>query len=196
MALTTYTELQAAVADWLHRTDLTSVIVDCVRLAEEKLNRRLRTKRQELVLAETAIDASFQVAIPAYVLAIKRIWRTDATLQSLDVASLEYVMMRQESQGLATAYAWESDTWRFDGTGSVAGVLYRSLPDLATNSTNWLLTNHPSLYLHATIAEAAVYTRDMEAVGMFTTMAEQKIAELNMAERRDEFSGPLIARAR
>jgi len=195
MALTTYTGLQAAVADWLHRTDLTTVIVDCVALAEEKFNRRLRTKRQELVLAETAIDASFQVAIPNYTLAVKRIWRTGSPLQSLDVASIEYVMMRQASQGLATAFAWEDAYWRFDGTGSVAGVLYRSIPPLADNSTNWLLTSHPSAYLYGTLAEVAAYTRDMEAVGMFTAQLEQKLAEINLTEGKDAFSGPLVVRA-
>ena len=33
MALTTYTELKASVADWLNRTDLTNVIPDFISLA-------------------------------------------------------------------------------------------------------------------------------------------------------------------
>ena len=60
MAISTYTELQTAVADWLHRTDMTSVIQDCVALAEERFNRRLRTRQQETALKEKkiAVDAA------------------------------------------------------------------------------------------------------------------------------------------
>jgi len=38
MALSTYTELQASVANWLNRVDLTSDIVDFIALAEAKMN--------------------------------------------------------------------------------------------------------------------------------------------------------------
>ena len=32
MALTTYTELKASVADWLNRTDLTAAIADFIKI--------------------------------------------------------------------------------------------------------------------------------------------------------------------
>ena len=44
MALSTYTELKASVADWLNRTDLTSVIPDFIALAEAQIERTLRTR--------------------------------------------------------------------------------------------------------------------------------------------------------
>ena len=37
MALTTYTELKAAIADWLNRSDLTSQIPDFITLAEAEM---------------------------------------------------------------------------------------------------------------------------------------------------------------
>lgn len=39
MSLSTYTTLQASVADWLNRADLTSQVVDFIRLAEAELDR-------------------------------------------------------------------------------------------------------------------------------------------------------------
>src|SRR5574343_1469860 len=42
MALSTYSELQSAVASWLHRTDLTSQIQEFIRLAESDLQVRAR----------------------------------------------------------------------------------------------------------------------------------------------------------
>jgi hypothetical protein len=195
MALTTYTELKAAVADWLHRTDMTSVIVDCVALAEEKFNQRLRTKFQETALASTAINASYQVAIPAGTLAVKQMWSTANPNVMLLAKSLQFVMNRQYAATTVTNYAGEGSYWRFDGTGTVAGVLYAVVPPLATNSTNWLLTNYPSLYLNATLAEANLYARDTEAMALFNGLVDLKITELNRNAHRDEFSGPLLVRA-
>ena len=42
MALTTYAELQTAVANYLARTDLTSQIPDFIYIAETRLRRQLR----------------------------------------------------------------------------------------------------------------------------------------------------------
>lgn len=194
MAISTYTELKSAVADWLHRSDLTSVIPDFITLAEERFNRKLRTRFQETSLASTGIS-NYQISIPANTVAVKQLWRVDGsdklTLQAVD---LEYVLGQQN--GSATCYAWEGSTWQFDGTGNVAGVLYRNIPDLASNSTNWLLTSHPSLYLYATLAEAAAYTREPESEAMWRARAEGLMSELNRTAQADAFSGPLTIRVR
>ncbi len=195
MAISTYSELQAAVADWLHRNDLTSVIPDFVTLAEERFNRRLRTRYQETALSATAIDASYEIAIPTNTLAVKHLWRSAGGLNyPLQAKTLEHVVNRQVGNE-ATSYAWQDDSWLFDGTGTVSGVLYRTIPPLASNSTNWLLTSHPSLYLFATLAEAANYIRDPEAEAQWRARAEGQIQELNRTAQNDSFSGPLQVRA-
>ena len=38
MSISTYAQLQAAVANWLHRTDLTAQIQDFIALAEARLS--------------------------------------------------------------------------------------------------------------------------------------------------------------
>ena len=42
----TFDELKSNIADWLNRTDLTSVIPTFITLAEARLNRQLRTTNQ------------------------------------------------------------------------------------------------------------------------------------------------------
>ena len=42
MALSTYDELKASIADFLNRDDLTSVIPDFIKLAETGMNREVR----------------------------------------------------------------------------------------------------------------------------------------------------------
>lgn len=196
MALTTYTELQAAVASWMHRTDLTTVIVDCIRLAEEKFDRRLRTRHQEFALSETAISG-YQITIPTGTVAAKQLWLVNGTEKyELSPSTLETVIPRQASGDTASMYAWGATTWEFDGTGSVGGVLYASIPALSFSATNWLLTAHPSAYLYAALAEACVYTRDAEGQANFEARAEAKISEIMRTESRDAMSGPVRVRVK
>lgn len=199
MAISTYSELQTAVASWLHRSDLTATIPDFVRLAESRFNRKLRTKEQETALASTTIDASYQVAIPANTVAVKRIWRTGTPVTPLLPATLDFVVERQDggtSDALAYHYVWEASTWRFDGTGTVAGVLYRDIPALVSNSTNWLLTGYPDVYLYASLYEAMVYLRDTDGISFFESRAMAALDTVQAEQSRDEFSGPLQVRAR
>jgi len=50
MSIATYSELQTAVADWMHRTDLTAKIPDFITLAESRINApsSLTSKRPKL----------------------------------------------------------------------------------------------------------------------------------------------------
>lgn len=57
MAISTYSELQTAVADWLNRTDLTTAVKNFIALAEARMNRDIRARRMlttEQILIPTA----------------------------------------------------------------------------------------------------------------------------------------------
>ena len=58
MAITTYSELKTAVANWLNRDDLTSNIPEFIALAEAAINDQVRHWRMEK-RAETTLDAQF-----------------------------------------------------------------------------------------------------------------------------------------
>ena len=53
MALTSYAELQQAIADWLERADLVARIPDFIALFEAAANRRLRVRQQEATVSLT-----------------------------------------------------------------------------------------------------------------------------------------------
>src|SRR5207237_812083 len=64
MSITTYTELTAAVADWVHRSDLTARIPDFIALAEDEINTEMRLRLMEV--DETLTFSSGRtVALPA-----------------------------------------------------------------------------------------------------------------------------------
>ena len=78
MALTTYTELKASVADWLNRTDLTTEIPDFISLAEAQMERTLRT-RQMLTRTTLTVDSEFETT-PADFLEVRALKLT-STIQ-------------------------------------------------------------------------------------------------------------------
>ena len=193
--ITTYSELQTAIAQWLHRTDLTSVIPDFIELTEEKLNRYLRTKDNEVALSPTAI-VNNRVTIPVAAVAIKSLWLDGYEGSPLTAQTLETVIANG-TQGLAAIYAWQGTELVFDGTGTVEGVLYQEIPALTiSNTSNWVLASAPSLYLFGALFEANLYVKSMDEAMMWKSRFDQVLAEVNSASAQGLYSGPLVARAR
>lgn len=196
MSITTYAELRAAVARWMTRTDQASNIPDFIALAEGAINRRLRLRQQEAVLAPAEIVGG-AVALPAGALAVKALWPAGRPAAALRPQTLEFVASRG-AQGIPTHYAWEAAQWRFDGAGSVQGVYFVRVPALSDAApVNWLLTAAPDLYLFGALAEAMLFVKDEQRAAMWRGRFDAVLAELEAADQRDRFSGgPLVARAR
>ncbi len=73
MALATYTNLQASVAAWLHRSDLTALIPDFVALAESRIARDLRIRRQVVTVPISTVANNQAIALPTGFLEIENI---------------------------------------------------------------------------------------------------------------------------
>jgi hypothetical protein len=193
--ITTYSELQTAIAQWLHRSDLTTVIPDFIALVEEKLNRYLRTKDNELALSPTAITNN-RITAPANTVAVKTLWLDGYEGTPLKAQTIESVIANG-TEGLATMFAWQGSELVFDGTGTVEGVLYRSIPALSvSNTSNWVLTGHPSVYLFGAVAEANLYIKNPEEAAQWGSRFQAAMDEINGNSMRDTMNGPLVARAR
>ena len=192
--ITNYTELRTAIAQWMHRTDLTAIIPDFIGIVEEKANRYLRTKDNEIYLAPTAI-VNNRITIPTDTVAVKSLWLSGYEVP-IKAQSLENVLA-SGTNGLATLYAWQSNEFVLNGTGTVEGVLYEKIPALSdTNPTNWLLTATPSIYLFGALAEANLYTKNAEEATLWKARFDGLLDELNGNSQRDTMNGPLVARAR
>ena len=85
MSITTYTNLQSSVADWLLRDDLTAVIPSFISLAEANLNRDARHWRMEDRSTAT-LDSQYS-AVPADFLEPIRLSITSGTTSELQIVS-------------------------------------------------------------------------------------------------------------
>jgi hypothetical protein len=76
-----------------------------------------------------------------------------------------------------------------DGTYTVEVDYYEVIPPLASNSTNWLLTAAPDIYLYGSLLEAAAFLLDDPRVPLWQAAYAQCIGQLNSADRNARWSG-------
>jgi hypothetical protein len=187
-----YATLSANIAEYLHRTDLTTGLISTfVKLAEAKINKVLRVRQMETALASTAINATNEIALPATWVATKVLWADGYEMTPLKPQSLEYIIARDYQSGPPVFYAVKNASWFFDGSGNVSGVYYAGVPSLETNSTNWLETASPDVYLFGALGEAALWSQDDQRMALYATRFDATINELQRNDQRDRLTGPL-----
>lgn len=193
MAISTYTELQTEMADWLHRSDLTDKLPDFIQMGEGVLNRKLRTVDMETRATITTGTSSRFLALPSGFVEMRSLWIQDPAQEILYLAPRklrEYVT--SETDTGTPSHFTIKDEIEFNCIPRSAYTLeqhYYKKYDLATDSTNWLMTNHPELYLHACLVPAAIYTRNTELLAMATGLRDEGIAEVNRVEARKRGGG-------
>ena len=183
MALANYSDLQTSIGNWLKDSTLTSVIPDFVTLAEARFNREIRVPEMEAVSSTSVSSESF--AVPTGFLEMRSIW-TDA---NPDVP-LEYYAPQQFKQLVASDETGAPRAYTIIGeaiylapvpsTGTTVKVAYyQKIPALASNSTNWLLTSHPDIYLAASLAAGEAFGWNDERIGLWNATVADGIATLN-----------------
>jgi hypothetical protein len=191
MALSTYTELKAALATALHRSDLTTPIVDFITLAEDRLNKRLRLRAME-VRATSSVSTEY-VALPAGFLAMRNVQINSTPRVSIEYASPEWMDVNYpstSSSGKPKFYTLVGGEIQLapvpDGTYTLEMDYFKKL-DIAADATNWVLTNAPRLYYYGALLEAATFLDDEKNAGIWAKLLEEAIKEVEHADSRDRF---------
>jgi hypothetical protein len=189
MAITTYAELQTAVANWLHRTDLTSRITEFISLFEARANRVgiLRTMEQETDLVGT-VDVDY-IALPSGFVSPIAAWVVISDIPTpLDMRLPEE--FTDITSSIPRFYAIDNANIRFDcPLASNYTVTLRYLKTFAlsnSTTTNYLLERAPDAYLYGALAEAAPYMMDDERVPLWESKAQRAITELKRQDARNK----------
>jgi hypothetical protein len=77
-------------------------------------------------------------------------------------------------------------------------IYYGKIPALTdSNTTNWLLTKAPDVYLYGALTHAAPFLMDDQRISVFGNIYLKRVEELNQESQKSLHSGsPLIARTR
>lgn len=191
MALSTYTELKAAVADYLHRSNLTAQVVDFITLAESEINTDMRLRKQESDETLTLSSGATTVALPTR---YSEPIRLDIVISGQDNRELTYLPPAQLTVQATTGSSCEPDYWTINGANiqfpapadQSYSLLFKMLGDfdIATTSTNALLTKYPGIYLYGALLQAAPYLANDARITTWATMYSNLVDKANKKEAR------------
>jgi len=197
MSVTNYGELKSTIADFLNRSDLTSVIPTFIDFAEAEFNRNLRV-RQMVVRAEAPIDSRFS-AVPADFVEAKDL----VIVGTNPVQPLEFITQQEMAQDRNATYTTAAKPQYFTVVGSQ--FEFMPTPDAeyslemsyfgkidaltADSDTNWLLTDYPDLYLYTSLMHSAPYLKDDERTSVWAQLATKAREELLARDASSSFNG-------
>ena len=200
MAITTYSELQTAISNWLDRPDLASIIPDFIALAEAKFNRRLRTMEMENRATTETIAGQTFYSLPDDALAITNIQLNTDPKTVLERYTKEQID-REYATGTGQPRVFTLNANQIelapspDSNYELEISYYEEIPALSDeNTTNWLLDQAPDLYLYGAMMEAAPYIKDTNAMTVWTQKYEATLQRIMDMDLEDKWStGPLTS---
>lgn len=169
MAISTYAELQAAVKNWLGRSDLASRIPEFISAAEIRLCDDVKVKAMETALTGTLAADTRTVAYPSDAHGIKgRIYLISSNYRyPLDQRSESEVKSRvpdTTDTGMPEYFYISDGDLVFNVLANaeytLEGTYYKRLTLSDSVTTNWFLDNYPLVLLYGTLIEAFTYTED------------------------------------
>lgn len=187
----TYAGLQASVADWLNRADLTGAVPDFIALAEAQISRRLVMAgpvRPMMGRSDATIDSEF-VSVPTDFMGARTINFVEDRTRPLEFCLPEQINQkkawRDQLTGCPRFFAVVGGEFQFfpapgDGDSYAAELTYwKRIPALSdSNISNWLLTLHPDAYLYGALLQAAPYLKDDGRVTTWGTFFETILADI------------------
>lgn len=199
MALDTYTNLQAAIADRIDRDDLTSQIPDFVEIAEARINRWLRVYGLEAITTFQTVSGTAYYALPAGFKEVRHLMVQGDDNRTLIETGADYghKARPQSDVGKPVFYSILADQFALFPTPDAIYTLeltYTKKPDAlsVSNPTNWILDNAPDLLLYASLREAADHIMDDAKVAKYEAAYQGAKAEILQDDKRSRYgAGPL-----
>jgi len=196
MPFASYSELKTTVANYLARSDLTSIVPDFIRLAEIRLQRDIRTRQMLTVATASTTGGDSTVGLPTDFLEMR-----DIHLNTMPVFTLRYKApnsfyetSRTTESGRPIDYTTLGAEMQLapipDATYTLQ-MLYYSKPTVLsdTNASNVFLANYPDALLYASLAEAEPYLMNDARIQTWAALYDRAITAINTSDQSSEYSG-------
>jgi hypothetical protein len=193
LAISTYAELQTAVQNYGIRSDttFTNRVTEFITLAESRINRQLQGRQSEADATLTGTLGSRNLALSGTTRFVAPIalFLTTFGDQTMLTPMISGTFEQGTSNGVPSA-------WSIDGTNielncpcdQAHTFLFRYWQgfNIASTSTNWLLTDHSDVYLFGTLAEAFGFVRDGEMAPFYDQKFERALKQVKWKESRSK----------
>ena len=196
MALTTYAELQSAIADFLNRDDLTSVIPTFITLAEADMKRRIRHWRMEK--RSTAVLDTQYSALPTDFIEPIRLQVTDTAPSQLELINMSEMIDRRNLQNdtagrplYYTIIDGAIEVYPTPDSNYTLEMVYYSAFDAlsASIASNWILQRHPDVYLYGALAHSAPYLGEVARTAIWAGLLQNALAGIMEDDQKAKYGG-------
>lgn len=196
-----YTEIKSAslaYVDCAADTATVAQIDNFLRLVEARLNRVVFSKDQEGQSYTTLVDATYNYALPADYNRLRNIKVRSSLSTPGDVAIYVppeffdiYVKSNGETQ-IYTLYGNNVSLWPVIEDYLLEILYYKKIVPLdGTNTTNWVSTNHPDLYIYGLCKELCAFRKDYDTSQGWDAQFMGTIGLLQTENENTKYSGPL-----
>lgn len=187
----TYAELQAFLASFSNRSDLTADLPVFVSMAEEEF--QVLRVRQMVTRATASVDAEY-AETPSNFLAERTATIGDDEVEYLTPEALQ---VRQCGEtGQPRFYTIDAGQMRFyprpDQAYTVALTYYAKPPTFTESQSNWLAEGFPNTYRHGVMLAASLKTRDETAMALYRGLLDRALSDIT-ARFKDKTGRPLRA---
>jgi hypothetical protein len=183
MALDNFTDLKAAVTDYMARADVAGNAEQFIQLAEARLNREIKGVETDATLTGTLGSLSIDVSAHSVESPIALFLVRDEN-EYLLTPKAAGTFARVSVDGPPRFYSFDKndETIEFERQLDAAYTFrfrfeqYFALSDSAT--TNWLLTHHPDVYLAAVLVWGGLFTKDSIYASQFQAVLNSGLPEV------------------
>ena len=196
MSYTNYSDLQASVAGYLGRSDLTTQIPDFIRFAEIRLGRELRTRLMLNSATAPTVANDARTALPTDFLEIRDLFIQGNPRRPLSYMSPSAFSREAKADviGLPVFYTLLASEFQFapkpDAVYTLEILYYAKPTFLSTsNASNVFLANYPDALLYGSLIEAEPYLINDARSQLWATLYDRAIKNIAEANESGEFSG-------
>ena len=196
MSYTNYSDLQASIAGYLGRSDLTTQIPDFIRFAEIRLGRELRTRLMLNSATAPTIANDARVALPTDFLEIRDLFIQGNPRRPLSYMSPSAFSREAKADviGLPVFYTLLASEFQFapvpDAIYTLEVLYYAKPTFLSTaNTSNVFLANYPDALLYGSLIEAEPYLINDARSQLWSTLYDRAIKNITEANESSEFAG-------
>ena len=199
MAISTYAELQTAVANWLDRDDLTDRVPEFVALAEARMNRLLRIRLMEGKYTASTAGGQRNYALPAGYLQMRNLQINTTPIKPCQYVTPEIYdrLYGSTTTGTPEIYTIIANEIQLGpipaGVQTIEMLFYKKITALSgSNTTEAMLTDNPDVYLYGALLEAEPFIMNDERVGLWAQGFQQAISDLQEQDNKDRHSGSAL----
>lgn len=195
MPLSNYSELQTAIANWLNRDDLTSVIPDFISLAEDDMNRTIRHYEME-ERSTASFDTRYTLLPTSFLEAVRLHLDADERPVEL-VTPLALQTYRQkggDTSGKPRYYAivgGQIEVWPTPDAAYTGELYYyKEIPSLTSSDpTNWVLNKFSDVYLYGSLLHSSMYLVDDNRITGWSALYQKAVDGINSNNQKAKFGG-------